>query len=95
MEVALIVTLAGLILTALNIADKIYTNKNRIKKDGAKEAVTEVDISTIKQGNASILVQLEKMDTKMDNFKERLIIVEESTKHAHKRLDTLEGQVHG
>lgn len=93
MEVALIVTLAGLILTFLNIADRIYNAKNKIKQEGAKEQVTQVDISTIKQGNASILVQLEKIDTKMDNYQERLIRVEESTKQAHKRIDGIEGRM--
>lgn len=92
MELALIVTVIGLILTVLNILDKLVGNRDRVKREGAKQAITETDVSTIKQGNASILVQLDKMDNKMDNFAERLVRVEESAKSAHKRIDSLEGR---
>lgn len=92
MELALIVTVISLILTVLNILDKLISNRDRVKREGAKQAITETDVSTIKQGNASILVQLDKMDNKMDNFAERLVRVEESAKSAHKRIDNLEGR---
>ena len=94
MELALIVTVISLILTVLSILDKLISNRDRVKREGAKQAITETDVSTIKQGNASILVQLDKMDNKMDNFAERLVRVEESAKSAHKRIDNLEGR-HG
>ncbi|PHV71920.1 hypothetical protein CS063_00110 [Sporanaerobium hydrogeniformans] len=93
METAVLVTILGLILTIINIADRLFNAKERVKAIGAKDAVTEVDISTIKQGNATILVQLEKMDTKMDNYQERLVRVEESAKQAHKRIDGIEGRL--
>lgn len=91
MELALMVTVISLILTVLNILDKLISNRDRVKREGAKQAITETDVSTIKQGNASILVQLDKMD---NNFAERLVRVEESAKSAHKRIDNLEGR-HG
>lgn len=87
---AIVIAVIGLLLTLLNIADRIYTNRNRIKQEGAKEQITQSDISAIRQGNATIMVQLDKMDTKMDNYQERLVRVEESTKSAHKRIDSLE-----
>ncbi|MHC1750743.1 MAG: hypothetical protein AB9856_20920 [Cellulosilyticaceae bacterium] len=117
-KVAVAVTLLGLTLTLLNIWDRIYTNRSRIKQEGGQEQamqsaiktmqstiettqsvlqstqgamqVTQSDIGAIRQGNASILVQLDKMDTKMDNYQERLVRVEESAKSAHKRIDSLE-----
>ena len=60
------------------------------KEQGKKEATTDVELTTVRQGNAQILVKLDKMDSKMDNYQERLIRVEESTKSAHKRIDSLE-----
>ncbi len=75
----------GLILTSVNIV-------SYFKKDGAREGATESDLQVVRQGNASILVKLDKMDSKMDNINERLIRVEESTKSAHRRIDGLEGR---
>jgi hypothetical protein len=80
---SIIVMAAGLALTILNIWDKIKTT-------GKAEGITTSDITTIKTGNATILVQLDKMDNKMDNYQERLVRVEESSKQAHKRIDSLE-----
>ncbi len=60
------------------------------KEQGKKEGSTDVELTTVRQGNAQILVKLDKMDSKMDNYQERLIRVEESTKSAHKRIDNLE-----
>nr|WP_302600168.1 hypothetical protein [uncultured Cellulosilyticum sp.] len=71
-----------------------------LQKEAKKEAdkkvkescETETDLKAIRQGNASIMVQLDKMDGKMDSMNERLIRVEESTKSAHHRIDGLEGR---
>lgn len=95
MNTAIIVTILGVVLTLLNIADRIYTHRKRLMEEGKKEQVTCNDIQAIRQGNANISLQLDKMDSKMDNYQERLIRVEESTKSAHKRIDTLEGRQHG
>lgn len=90
LELAVIVTVIGLILTLLNILDRIYANKKRIKDEGKQEQITSSDIEVLRQGNANISIQLDKMDSKMDNYQERLIRVEESAKSAHKRIDSLE-----
>ena len=76
----------------LNIWDKVYTNKQRVRQEGASQQATTSDMEVLRQGNATIIVQLDKMDTKMDNMHERLIRVEESTKSAHHRIDGLEGR---
>jgi len=93
-DIATIVIVAGFILTLLNIWDKYNTAKQKIKNEGLLEARREVtfetDISAIRQGNAAIMVQLDKVDIKMDNYQERLVVVEQSTKQAHKRIDRLE-----
>ena len=91
-NIAIIVTICGLALTLLNIWDKVYTNKQRTRQEGAAQQATESNLQVIRQGNASIMVQLDKMDNKMDNINERLIRVEESTKLAHHRIDGLEGR---
>jgi hypothetical protein len=90
--VAILATIFGLALTMLNIWDKVYTNKQRVRQEGASQQATTSDMEVLRQGNATIIVQLDKMDTKMDNMHERLIRVEESTKSAHHRIDGLEGR---
>lgn len=92
--VAMIASSVGIILTVLNIWDKFTTARQRVKTDGMKEAKREVtfesDISAIRLGNTSIMIQLDKVDTKMDNYHERLTRVEESASQAHKRIDRLD-----
>lgn len=90
--VAIGATILGLVLTVLNIYDKVITNRQRVLQQGARTQSAENDIEVIRQGNASILLKLDKMDGKMDDINERLIRVEESTKSAHHRIDGLEGR---
>lgn len=89
----------GMILTVLNIVDKLAARKkekeekeDKIKTEAKTKYESESDLKAIRQGNASIMVQLDKMDGKMDSMNERLIRVEESTKSAHHRIDGLEGR---
>lgn len=90
--IAIGATILGLILTILNIYDKVTTNRQRVLQQGASHQATESDMQVLRQGNASILVKLDKMDSKIDNMNERLIRVEESVKSAHHRIDGLEGR---
>ena len=91
--VAIAAAIFGLLLTIINIWDKLYTSRQRTMQQGASLQATESDMQVLRQGNASILVKLDKMDNKMDNMNERLIRVEESNKSAHHRIDGLEGRI--
>lgn len=93
MDIAIIVTSLGVFLTILNILDRILSSRNRIKEAGAREALTEADVSALRSGNATILVTLDKIDGKIDNHAERITRVEERTNEAHKRLDKLENKL--
>ena len=99
--VGYVTAVLGIILTILNIGDRIYTNKKRKREqidehqrrqreEGAREASTNANLDTIRQGNATILTQLDKMDLKMDQYGERITRCEESVKSAHHRIDGLE-----
>lgn len=89
--VAIAAAIFGLLLTTLNIWDKLYTSRQRTMQQGASHQATESDMQVLRQGNASILVKLDKMDSKIDNMNERLIRAEESIKSAHHRIDELKG----
>ena len=92
MEIAVIVTGLGVILTVLNIIDRLMSSRNRIKEAGAREALTESDVRALRSGNATILVTLDKIDGKIDNHAERITRVEEKVQQAHRRIDKLESK---
>lgn len=85
-----LVVVIGLVLTILNIIDKVYTAWDKSRQSGANQAITRVDIDILRQGNAEIGVKIDRMANKMDSHGERLTRVEESLKQAHKRMDSLE-----
>ena len=92
MEIAVIVTGLGVILTVLNIIDRLMSSRNRIKEAGAREALTESDVRALRSGNATILVTLDKIDGKLDNHAERITRVEEKVQQAFRRIDKLESK---
>ena len=92
MEIAVIVTGLGVILTVLNIIDRLLSSRNRIKEAGAREALTESDVRALRSGNATILVTLDKIDGKLDNHAERITRVEEKVQQAFRRIDKLESK---
>lgn len=92
MEIAVIVTGLGVILTVLNIIDRLMSSRNRIREAGAREALTESDVRALRSGNATILVTLDKIDGKLDNHAERITRVEEKVQQAHRRIDKLESK---
>ena len=77
MDIAIIVTALGVILTVLNILDRLWNSRNRLREDGAREALTQADVSALRSGNATILVTLDKIDGKMDKHSERITRAEE------------------
>lgn len=97
MDIAVIVTALGVFLTILNILDRLWSSRNRIREAGAREALTGADVSALRSGNATILVTLDKIDGKIDSHSEKIIRLEERTSEAHKRLDKIEaaGGKHG
>ena len=92
MEIAVVVTGLGVILTVLNIIDRLMSSRNRIKEAGAREALTESDVRALRSGNTTILVTLDKIDGKLDNHAERITRVEEKVQQAFRRIDKLESK---
>lgn len=60
-----------------------------VKADAAKTAVIETKLDTISNGVESIRIDLKANEKQMDVLAERVARVEESSKHAHKRIDNL------
>lgn len=77
--------------TALGLLIGLLTfGRNRdkdVKADAAKTAVIETKLDTISNGVESIRIDLKANEKQMDVIAERVARVEESSKHAHKRID--------
>lgn len=79
-------TMLGLLIGLLTFR----RNRDKdVKADAAKTAVIETKLDTISNGVESIRIDLKANEKQMDVIAERVARVEESSKHAHKRMDNL------
>lgn len=91
--VAVAVSVLGVTLTVLNIVDRLFSTKDRIRRDGAIDAVTQSDITALRSGNASILVGLDKIDGKIDNHAERITRSEGKIEALETRVEKIENKM--
>lgn len=92
------VALIGVICTVLGALIGFLTfSRNRdkdVKKDATSEAEMKVTLAHISKGVDDIKVDMRSTKDQMNTFAKDLVRVEEATKSAHKRLDTLEGKTY-
>lgn len=89
------------IIAALSVTISYFayqSTKNRNGQNDTKEDVAErttliVGIENIKDGIKDIKIELREQRDEMKAMNERLVIVEQSNKSAHKRLDTIENRL--
>ena len=79
-------TMLGLLIGLLTFR---RNRDKEVKADAAKTAVIETKLDTISNGVESIRIDLKANEKQMDVIAERVARVEESSKHAHKRMDNL------
>ncbi|EJR99257.1 hypothetical protein QRE62_01730 (plasmid) [Bacillus mycoides] len=84
----------GLLIALLSLAISYFgysLNKTRsIKLDGQQSAETNAKLEYISKGVDDIRIDIKANEKQMIVLGERITRVEESSKQAHKRLDTLE-----
>ena len=66
------------------------SDKKEVAHDAATDSALRSDVDYIKRGVDDIKVDMRVQASKIDDINSRLIRNEESTKNAHKRIDTLE-----
>lgn len=92
MEYSLLIGLAGtLIGIFIGLATFSRNRDKDVKQDAARQAVMETKLDAISSGVLTIQVDLKAHEKKWDDMDTRLVRVEESSKSAHKRIDTLTG----
>jgi len=88
----------ALLISGVSVAFAIYagiTNMKRNQRNDTKNDATEmttviVKLENIGTGIAEIKSEMTNVKNDLKETRERIIKVEESTKQAHKRLDTLQ-----
>lgn len=86
-EITVICTIIGAIIGYMSYQKK---NQKDIETDASQKTVVATKLDYISKGVDDIRLDIKAQDTKISNVIERVIKVEESTKSAHHRLDTLE-----
>jgi len=85
--IAVIGTLAGI---WFGYSGSQRASKNEVKEDTADHTELKTNVEYIKRGVDDIRIDLKAQENKVGELAERVIRVEESSKQAHKRLDTIE-----
>ena len=63
--------------------------KGDTKQDAGEMTTVIVKLETISENVKEIKADIKDVKTDIDKLKERLVVVEQSTKSAHKRIDSL------
>ncbi|OWT48026.1 hypothetical protein [Bacillus sp. K2I17] len=87
----------GLLLALLSLAvSYLGYSLNRtkaVKSDGQENAEMKAELGYIRKGVDDIRIDQKASEKQMILFGERITRVEESSKQAHKRIDTLEKEI--
>ena len=84
----------GILCTVLGFVVSFLTfNRNRdkdVRNDATESAVIRTKLDNINQGVESIRIDIKANEKRVSDLNERVIRVEESSKQAHKRIDSIE-----
>lgn len=88
-QVGILGALIGILISVLTFS----RNRDKdVKSDASKSAVIETQLSNILTGIDSIRIDIKANEKRVSELSERVIRVEESSKQAHKRIDSLESK---
>jgi peptidoglycan hydrolase CwlO-like protein len=91
-EVGLIIALIGLIVSVyFNITSASRAARNENKQDASCLTTVIVKLENIGSDVKEIKTDMSNLKTEIKSITERLVVVEQSTKSAHKRIDELGG----
>ena len=95
-EVTLLISIIAAICSVISTIWNIRRNNAADSKKEASEMTTViVKLETISNGVSEIKADIRNIKNDVQELRDRLIIVEQSTKSAHHRLDTMEKNLKG
>ncbi|MBT2577380.1 hypothetical protein J7E43_08150 [Bacillus sp. ISL-8] len=87
----------GVLIAVLSLAISYFgysLNRTKaVRSDGQESAEMRAELGYIRKGVDDIRIDQKASEKQMISFGERITRVEESSKQAHKRIDTLEKEV--
>jgi septal ring factor EnvC (AmiA/AmiB activator) len=87
--ISILCGLVGLLIGILTFS----RNRDRdVKDEASKSAVIETKLDSINRGVETIQIDMKANEKRLSELSERVIRVEESSKQAHKRIDSLENK---
>lgn len=103
MNTSIIISVIGLIISAISVTAVIYFNSKNSKKTDTKDIERQVaeqtkincKLDTINQNTQEIRYDITTVKKDVQRHGEKIIEIEASAKQAHKRLDTLEERING
>ena len=92
-EITILLSFVSVCVAGVVAVTSIRRNKaTDDKKEASSMTTLIVKLENIGDGVNEIKADMRNMRTDMQNLRERLVIVEQSTKSANKRLDVMEGK---
>lgn len=93
MEIGIIISIISLVVAAIVGFTNIKRNQHADNRQAAAEMTTViVKLETLNNNVTEMKTELRSLGTNYQEIREKLIILEQSTKSAHHRIDTLEGK---
>ncbi|MFQ9429101.1 MAG: hypothetical protein ACLR1M_11150 [Oscillospiraceae bacterium] len=89
----------ALLISLVSVAFAVYSGIANLKRNGKKDTAEDaaqlttviVKLENINTGITEIKAEMKNVKSDVQELRDRLIVVEQSTKSAHKRLDGLVG----
>jgi len=89
-----------ILISVLSVSFAIYSGITNIKRNAKKDTTEDiaqlttiiVRLDTINSGVSEIKTEMKSVRADVQELRERLVVVEQSTKSAHHRLDGLGGE---
>lgn len=93
----------SIVISVISVSFALYSGISNLKRNGKKDTAEEtaqlttviVKLENIGDGVAEIKADMKNVKGEVQELRERLVAVEQSTKSAHHRLDDLTGGVDG
>jgi septal ring factor EnvC (AmiA/AmiB activator) len=86
-QIGIVCTVLGLLIGFLAFKRE---RDNDVRNDASESALIKTKLDNINAGVESIRIDIKANEKRVSDLSERVIRVEESSKQAHKRIDTLE-----
>lgn len=91
----------SILISVVSVAFALYSGITNLKRNGKKDTAEEaaqlttviVKLESIRDGVAEIKSDMKNAKGEIQELRERLVIVEQSTKSAHHRVDELTGEI--